>query len=64
MGKLKDKVYKTNLHTLEELRNNICSKISAIFREELQRVSNNVFHRYSECIQSERQDFQQMLQKW
>jgi hypothetical protein len=50
-------VYKTNPHTLEELRNNIHHEISAISGEELQRV-NTVFYRYNECIQSGRQYFQ------
>jgi hypothetical protein len=46
-GILKAKVYKTNPHTLEELRNNICYKISAISREELHRVNTNMFCRYT-----------------
>jgi hypothetical protein len=54
-GSLKDKVYKTNPHTLEELRNNIHHGISAISGEELHRVKTNMFCRYTECIQSGRQ---------
>jgi hypothetical protein len=38
VGSLKDTAYKTNLHTLEKLRNNIHSEISMISRE-LQRVN-------------------------
>jgi hypothetical protein len=60
-GSLKDKVYKTNPHTLEELRNNICHEISAVSREELQRVNTSVFHRYTECIRSGGDHFQHML---
>jgi hypothetical protein len=60
-GNLKDKVYKTNPHTLEKLRNNICCKISAISGEELQRVNTNMFRRDTECIQSGRQHFQHLL---
>jgi hypothetical protein len=45
--RLKDEVYKTNPHTLEELRN-ICHEITAVSREELQGVNINVFHRYTE----------------
>jgi hypothetical protein len=45
---LKDK---DNLHTLEELRNNIHSEISTISGKELPRV-NNVFHSCMEGIQS------------
>jgi hypothetical protein len=40
-------VYKTNPNTLEELRNNTCCKILAISGEELQRVNDNVFCRYT-----------------
>lgn len=50
---LKDKVYKTNSHILEERRNNIHYKISEISGEEIQRVNTSLFHRYNECIQSE-----------
>jgi hypothetical protein len=32
-------VYKTIPHTLEELRNNICSEISAISRDELRELA-------------------------
>jgi len=47
VGNLKVKVYKTNPHTLEKLRNIICYEISTISREELQRVNNNAFHVYT-----------------
>jgi len=47
VGNLKVKVYKTNRHTLEKLRNIICYEISTISREELQRVNNNAFHVYT-----------------
>jgi hypothetical protein len=57
---LKEKVYKTNPHTLEELRNNIHCETSAISGEELQRA-NTVFHRYTECIQLGGQHFQHLL---
>jgi len=33
VGSLKDKVYKTNAYTLEELRNNIRCEISTIYRQ-------------------------------
>jgi hypothetical protein len=48
VGNLKVKVYKTNPHTLEKLRNNTCYEISTISREELQRFNNNAFHGYTE----------------
>jgi len=41
-GSLKYKVYETNPHALEALRNNIHCKISTISGKELQKV-NNVF---------------------
>jgi hypothetical protein len=46
LGSLKDKVYKTTPHTLEELRNITHCEISTISREELQRVKKNVFRRH------------------
>jgi hypothetical protein len=58
-GSLRVKVYKTNPHTVEELRHNIRPQDSTISGEELQRV--NVFHRYTECIQSGGQHFQHLL---
>jgi len=48
---LKDKVYTTNLHNLEELRNNIHHEISIISRQEVWRV-NNMLCWCIHCIQS------------
>jgi hypothetical protein len=62
VGQFKRQAYKTNPHTLEELRNNICREISTISREKLQRV--NVFLRYTECIGSGGQHFQHLLYHW
>jgi hypothetical protein len=42
-GSLKDKVYKTNPPPSEELRNNIHCEISAISREEPQRVNTDSY---------------------
>jgi hypothetical protein len=47
---LKDKVYESDTHTLEELRNNIRREMARIPGEGLQRVNNIVFRRYMECI--------------
>jgi len=58
-GSLKYKVYKTNSHTLEELRYNIHSEISTTSGE-LQRVIN-VFCSCIECIQAGSQHFQHLL---
>jgi len=41
VGKFKDKAYKTYLHTLEELRNDIHRVISTISGQELQRVKKS-----------------------
>jgi hypothetical protein len=56
-GSLKENVYKTNLHTMEEVRN-ISNDIPTISDEELQRVNNSVFRRHTECIRSGGQRFQ------
>jgi len=57
---LRDKLHKTNPHTPEELRNNICHNISTISRYEFKTV-NTVFRRYTECIRLGRQQFQHLL---
>jgi hypothetical protein len=41
-GSLKDEVYATNPHTLEDPRNNTCLEILAASRKELQRVKHHV----------------------
>jgi hypothetical protein len=56
-GILKDKLYKTNPHTLEELKNNIHRENSTISKQEHQKV-NNVFRSRTHCIPSGRQHFQ------
>jgi hypothetical protein len=43
VGSLKDKVYETNPHTLEELKNDIRHVISTISGQEQQRGNKNVF---------------------
>ena len=40
-GNLKNKVYKTNPHTLDELKQNIRTEINAISEAELMRVNVN-----------------------
>jgi hypothetical protein len=55
-GSLKNKVYKTDPHTLEEVRHDIRREISTVSGEEFQKV-NNVFRRYTECIWSGGQHF-------
>jgi hypothetical protein len=58
-GSLKDKVYKTNPHTLDELRNNIRPEIWTISAQEHQTV--NVFRSSTECIRSGGQHSQHLL---
>jgi hypothetical protein len=53
-----------NPHTLEELWNNICYKISSISGEELGRVNSTVLHRYTEYIWSGGQHFQCLMLHW
>ncbi|KAJ9575347.1 hypothetical protein L9F63_025702, partial [Diploptera punctata] len=60
-GSLKDKVYKTNPHTLEELKNNIRNEIRNLTVPELQRVNLNVFTRYHACLTAGGQHFQHFL---
>jgi hypothetical protein len=49
-GSIEDKLHKTNLHTMEALRNNILYESTMIFNQEHQRL--HVFHSYTECFQS------------
>jgi hypothetical protein len=51
-GKLKDKVYVNNPHTLDELKDNIRVEISHITREELRHVAGNIFRRCEACLQA------------
>ena len=57
---LKNKVCKTNPHTLEELRYDICSEISTISGEELH-IVNHIFLSCNECIWLGEQHFQHLL---
>jgi len=61
-GSIKDKVYETTPHILEELTDTVHIEISAISEEELQRV--NVFRSCAKCIRSGRQNFQHLLWHW
>ena len=49
-GNLKNKVYKTNPHTLDELTPNIRTEINAISEAELMRVNANFLRRCRRCI--------------
>jgi hypothetical protein len=61
-GRLKDKVYVKNPHTLDELKSSIRVEISHITREELRRVAGNIFRRCEACLQAEGRHFEILLQ--
>lgn len=60
-GNLKNKVYKSNPHTLEELKQNIRTEINAISEAELLRVNGNFLKRCRRCIDEEGRHFQHLL---
>ena len=62
-GNLKNKVYKTNPHTLDELKQNIRTQINAILQAELMRVNAYFLRRCRRCrpIDAEGQHFQHLL---
>jgi inhibitor of nuclear factor kappa-B kinase subunit alpha len=60
-GNLKQKVYKTNPHTIEELKENIRNEVSAISPSELQRVITNLVRRCQECARADGDHFQHLL---
>jgi hypothetical protein len=57
-GSLKDKVYKSNSHALEELKNNIREEITKTSEAELQCMNQNVFSRYNACLLANGEHFQ------
>ena len=50
-GTFKNKVYASNPHTVNELKDNIISAIESISAEELLRVNNN-FIRCQQCVRN------------
>ena len=58
---LHHKVYKTNPHTLDELKQNIRTEINAISEAGLMRVNANFLRRCSRYIDAEGQHFQHLL---
>ena len=60
-GMLKNKVYKTNPHTLNELKENIQTTIRSIMVEELVHVNNNFLKRCETCIQENGQHIENLL---
>ena len=59
-GNLRNKVYKTNPHTLDELKENIRTE-NAISEAELMGVNANFLRRCRRCIDAEGQNFQHLL---
>ena len=57
----KNKVYKTNSHTLDELKQNIRTEINAISEAELMRVNANFLRRCRRCTDAQGQHFQHLL---
>jgi hypothetical protein len=49
-GNLKNKVYRTDSHTEEELKENIHEEILEVTQEELLWVNINLFKWYRECV--------------
>jgi hypothetical protein len=60
-GNLEQKVYKTNPHTIEELKENVRNEVSAISPGELQRVITNLVRRCQECARPDGDHFQHLL---
>nr|XP_020451198.1 uncharacterized protein LOC109957565 [Monopterus albus] len=60
-GKLKQKVYASNPHTLDELKENITNTIRSITVEELRAVSANMLRRAQRCIDANGDHFQHLL---
>jgi hypothetical protein len=58
---LKQKVYKTNPHTIEELKENIRNEVSAISPGELKRVITNLVRRCQEYARADGDHFQHLL---
>jgi hypothetical protein len=62
-GCLKDKVYNSNPRKEEELEENVRKRIANIPAEQLQRVNQNLFHRFEGCllVRVQRQHFRRHL---
>ncbi|KAJ4433388.1 hypothetical protein ANN_15647 [Periplaneta americana] len=58
---LKDRVYRSNPRTLDELKNNIQREIVKISDAELQHVNQNVIRRYNTCLAANGKHFHHRL---
>jgi hypothetical protein len=55
------RVYRNNLHTIDELKDNIRPEIKNISEKELLRVNANFMKRCQECLQANGHHFEQFL---
>lgn len=60
-GTLKNRVYRNNPHSVDELKNSIRTEILKITEEELKRVNANFIKRCQECINADGHHFQHLL---
>ena len=60
-GTLKNKDYRNNPHTMDELKNNITTEMRNITQQELMRVNDNFIRRCQECLNAEGHHFQHRL---
>jgi hypothetical protein len=58
---MKDKIYRTNPHPEEELKENIRREILEVPQEELLRVNFNLFKRYRERVHAQGHYFQHLV---
>jgi hypothetical protein len=58
---LKDKVYRNNPQTEEEMKENFRQEISNIPAKHLQKANQNLFRWFNECLCVEGQHFQHLL---
>ena len=60
-GHLKNKVYATNPHTLEELKANVTREIDSISEGELIRVKAHFLKGWQKCVDEGGQHFQHLM---
>jgi hypothetical protein len=60
-GDLKEKVYRMNPHTEEQLKENIQKEILEVPQIELLSLSSDFFKRYRECLHVHGQHFQHRI---
>ena len=60
-GTLKNRVYRNNPHSIDELKDNIRAELGRITEEELLRVNQNFIKRCQECVNVGGHHFEQLL---